>query len=161
MTEEFKPFDTAGSEIRVSVALVTRNGPERLERCLQSLRSQNIQPFEVVISDDSDPAQTGLTREIAERYGCRYIDGPRRGLYANRNRAALACRGTHIRTMDDDHVMPEGHFELCFEAVRQDPEAVWTTGEVGFIDGKFYDRCEFASQLHPSGVGMKPQNPDE
>ncbi|MFM6022178.1 MAG: glycosyltransferase family 2 protein, partial [Dolichospermum sp.] len=42
------------SNILLSIALVTRNRPESLERCLKSLRSQNVQPFEVVISDDSD-----------------------------------------------------------------------------------------------------------
>src|SRR4051794_13593699 len=95
---------------RISVALVTRNRPESLERTLTSLRAQDRQPFEVLVSDDSDDAKATLTRKVAARYGCRYERGPRRGLYANRNAAHALCRGSHIRTMDDDHEFPEHHW---------------------------------------------------
>jgi glycosyltransferase involved in cell wall biosynthesis len=145
-------------DIRISVALVTRNGPDRLKRCLQSLRGHNIHPFEIIVSDDSDQEFAARTRTIALRYGCRYIEGPHRGLYANRNHAAAACQGTHIRTMDDDHTFPAGHFELCFQAVRSDPEAIWTTGEIGFVDGKYSNRVETAGQLNPNGVGSPPED---
>lgn len=148
-------------DIRISVALITRNGPDRLERCLRSLRSQSIQPFEVVVSDDSSETSAVATQRIAEAFGCCYIRGPQRGLYANRNFAALACKGTHIRTMDDDHTFPSGHFALCFESVCRDPEAIWTTGEIGYVDGVFFERGEVANQLHPSGVGVAPHNPDD
>ena len=40
--------------VLLSVALVTRNRPIPLERGLASLRAQGEQPFEVIISDDSD-----------------------------------------------------------------------------------------------------------
>ncbi|MFM6081605.1 MAG: glycosyltransferase family 2 protein, partial [Dolichospermum sp.] len=117
------------SNILLSIALVTRNRPESLERCLKSLRSQNVQPFEVVISDDSDIEHQKATKDVAERWECRYIQGPSRGLYANRNHAALACKGTHIRTMDDDHEFPEQHIENCFIAIKHDPQSVWIIGE--------------------------------
>lgn len=141
------------AEIRLSVALVTRNRPESLERCLKSLRSQSVQPFEVVVSDDSDPELAPKTEAVAKYWQCRYITGPHRGLYANRNHAALACQGTHIRTMDDDHVLPDGHMKQCMEAVDSDPKSIWTTGEIGFINGKYCGTCATATQLYPSGVG--------
>lgn len=140
------------SEIRISVALVTRNRPESLNRCLESLRSQSVQPFEVVVSDDSDPELACETEAVAKRWNCRYITGPRRGLYANRNHAALACQGTHIRTMDDDHVLPIGHMKQCLEAVCSDPHSIWTTGEIGYINSKYYATAKTAKQLYPSGV---------
>src|SRR3954471_12844764 len=97
----------------ISVALVTRNRPDSLERTLRSLRAQETQPLEVVISDDSDPDQSAESSPVAEEHGCRYEPGPRRGLYANRNAVARLCRGTHIRTMDDDHEFPPGHWAAC------------------------------------------------
>jgi glycosyltransferase involved in cell wall biosynthesis len=142
------------SDIRLSVALITRNRPESLNRCLQSLRSQNVQPDEVIVADDSDPQWVNPTREIAHRWDCHYITGSLRGLYANRNHAALACKGTHIRTMDDDHVLPPGHFQQCLAAIASDPESIWTTGELGYIDGKFYKKVATANQLSASGVGI-------
>lgn len=144
---------TNPTEVRLSVALVTRNRPESLERCLKSLRSQSAQPFEVVISDDSDPELAPKTEALAKYWDCRYINGPRRGLYANRNYTALACKGTHIRTMDDDHELPDGHIKQCIEAVCSDPQSIWTTGEIGYVNGEFYGSSPTATQLYPSGVG--------
>jgi len=137
--------------ISLSVALVTRNRPESLRRCLESLRAQEAQPQEIIVSDDSDePAKTDA---IVAEFGARRIAGPRRGLYANRNAAALACTGTHIRTMDDDHRFPAGHFGQCLERVRQDPAAIWTMGELTFVEGRCTQKADTPPQLHPSGVG--------
>jgi glycosyltransferase involved in cell wall biosynthesis len=141
---------------RISVALVTRNRPESLERTLRSLRAQDVQPFEVVLSDDSDAEQAPRSREIATRYECRYVTGPRRGLYANRNHSALACRGTHVRTMDDDHEFPDGHMQACMRAVERRPEAVWIIGEClpGHEGTAEPWRCP--PQLHPRGYSVEP-----
>lgn len=146
--------------VRLSVALVTRNRPESLALCLASLRSQSVQPFEIVVSDDSDPATAHESRGVSERWDCRYVLGPRRGLYANRNHAALACDGTHIRTMDDDHRFPEGHMRQCLDAVQDDRQAIWTTGEILYVDGDYHGTAKTANQLHPSGVGGPLQDLD-
>jgi glycosyltransferase involved in cell wall biosynthesis len=117
------------NEPGISFALVTRNRPASLERTLASLATQEPRPWELVVSDDSDDHLAEQVRSIAERHGCRYVRGPRRGLYANRNHVALACRGTHIRTIDDDHEFPSGHVAACLDAVRADPDAIWIIGE--------------------------------
>ncbi len=147
--------------IQLSVALVTRNRPESLRRCLRSLRTQNPQPCEVIVADDSDAIFAPDAAALATAYDCRYVTGPRRGLYANRNCAARACRGTHVRTMDDDHTFPDGHFARCLAAVHSDPRAVWTTGETSYLNGLHYDTATTANQLHPSGVGCAVSNPDD
>jgi glycosyltransferase involved in cell wall biosynthesis len=140
-------------QILLSVALITRNRPGSLENAIASLRGQDEQPFEIVVSDDSDDEFVSEIKTIAQRFGCRYRRGPRRGLYANRNFAALDCTGTHIRTMDDDHVLPTHHLAQCLAAVRQEPEAIWTTGEMGFLNGQSVGIAETATQLGPAGVG--------
>jgi glycosyltransferase involved in cell wall biosynthesis len=141
------------SKIELSVAVVTRNRPDSLNRALESLRTQSCQPFEIVVSDDSTLANQAAVQKVAELWQCHYITGPHRGLYANRNHSALACSGTHIRTMDDDHQLPDGHLETCLTVVASDPHAIWTTGERGFVDGKYFGTLDKASQLHPAGVG--------
>src|SRR4051794_15374802 len=144
----------------ISVAVVTRNRPDSLERTLRSLRAQDRQPFEVLVSDDSDTTHAGDSRAVAERYGCRYLVGPRRGLYANRNAVAAACAGTHIRTMDDDHEFPEDHWSACEQAVRRDPKAVWIIGETVPSEGLLEtDRCP--GELHPRGFSVTPKDPDD
>ena len=150
-----------GSGILLSVALVTRNRPSSLRRCLNSLREQSVPPFEIVVSDDSDASCSELTRVIALEQGCRYLSGPRRGLYANRNFVAQHCRGTHIRTVDDDHLVSPNHLAQCLASIEQDPGAVWTTGERGYLHGKLVATKARANQLHPSGVGTAIENPDD
>jgi glycosyltransferase involved in cell wall biosynthesis len=149
------------SDIQFSVALVTRNRPDSLERALASVRAQNIQPFEVIVCDDSGTEQAEATRAVAAKYGCIYYEGPHRGLYPNRNFAAQQCRGSHIRTMDDDHILPPEHFSRCLEAVRTDPNAIWTTGEIGYLNGAAVGVAEMANQLGPAGVGEPIENRDD
>ncbi|MFP4296916.1 MAG: glycosyltransferase family 2 protein [Spirulinaceae cyanobacterium] len=146
---------------RLSIALVTRNRSEQLNCCLESVRSQNVQPWEIVVSDDSTGEESLKTAEVAQKWGCRYVRGPRRGLYANRNFAALACQGSHVRTMDDDHILPPNHLALCEEAIATDPEVIWTTGEVGFVDRKFSGEAKTAQQLCPAGVGAMVTDLDD
>jgi glycosyltransferase involved in cell wall biosynthesis len=145
--------------ILLSIALVTRNRPESLRRCLASLRAQDLQPFEIVVSDDGD--EPSVAAEIAGSAGARHRVGPRRGLYANRNAAALACTGTHIRTMDDDHTVPTGHMRLCLDALARDPQALWTCGERSFINGKEHAFTANAAQLHPSGAACAVDDPED
>ena len=90
----------------LSVALVTRNRAASVRRCLESWRRQTVSPDEIVVSDDSDDHLADETARVAAAFGCKYIRGPRKGLYANRNHASLACAGTHILSADDDHTHP-------------------------------------------------------
>jgi len=145
--------------IQLSIALVTRNRPERLRRCLASLRAQDAQPIEIVVSDDSD--NPSIAAAIARQFGARHMAGPRRGLYANRNTVALACTGTHIRTMDDDHTFPPGHLQQCLEALTHDPQALWTCGERSFFGEEQHDFTAHAAQLHPSGAACAVDDPDD
>jgi glycosyltransferase involved in cell wall biosynthesis len=149
------------SSIQLSVALVTRNRPESLEHALASLRSQSVQPFEVIVSDDSGRDRAAQVRELALEYGGVYHAGPRRGLYANRNFAAQQCRGSHIRTMDDDHILPLDHLSDCIDNVKSDPGAIWTTGETGYLNGTAVGVAETANQLGPTGVGELIENQDD
>jgi len=147
------------ANLRLSIALVTRHRPESLRRCLASVRSQDTQPFEIIISDDSD--DPSAAEAIAKEFEASHIAGPQRGLYANRNAAALACRGTHIRTMDDDHTLPPGHLRACLEAVARDPQALWTCGEQSLIDERPHTFTPHAAQLHPSGAALAIDDPDD
>ena len=110
------------------------------------------------MSDDADDPVTNAG--IAQEYAALHVAGPRRGLYANRNAAALACGGTHIRTMDDDHTLPPGHLRTCLEAVARHPQSLWTCGEQSYIDEKPNTFTPHAAQLHPSGAAQAIEDPD-
>ena len=145
-------------EIRLSIALVTRNRPESLLRCLKSWRSQTVSPFEIVVSDDSDQTQARQIEELAKQFNCVYTTGPRRGLYANRNHASLTCRGTHILSADDDHTHPQTYVEKILEVVATDPQRVWIFPELNYDDPP-NTPLSCPAELHRSGCGCTPQDP--
>lgn len=146
--------------VHISVALITRNRPDTLERCLKSVRSQSMQPFEIVVSDDSDAEWAAATQAIAEQWGCRYTIGPHRGMQANRNHAHTQCQGTHIRTMDDDHEFPEQHFEILQRVVESDPDSVWVLGE--YLEQPSPDSILYPpGEMQPRGFRRPLQNPDD
>jgi glycosyltransferase involved in cell wall biosynthesis len=115
--------------IAISIALVTRNRPKYLILFMESIKRQNVQPYEIIISDDSDSNQSEQIKIIAERFSAKYVRGPQRGLYANRNRAALACGGTHILSADDDHTHPPGFMARVLQLATDDPTRIWVLSE--------------------------------
>ncbi len=144
-------------EVSISLALVTRNRPRSLERCLESWRRQTVAPDEIVVSDDSDDTLAASTRELAQRYGCHYTRGPRRGLYANRNHASLACSGTHILSADDDHTHPPDYLKVITELVATDPRRVWIFSERW--PGDVASPLTCPPELDRSGFGCAPADP--
>lgn len=153
---------SSNSEIKLSIAIVTRNRPDSLEETLISLAAQSVRPFEILISDDSNEQAFRIkTRELAKKFDCIYIEGPQKGLYANRNFVARKCTGTHFRTMDDDHYFPVDHLEKCIEAIQKEPDIIWTIGE-------YYPESKnrpvpppIPGQLHPRGFAKVPDNMNE
>jgi len=144
-------------KINLSIALVTRNRPESLERTLTSLFKQDVSPYEVIISDDSDNIEScNKNILLAERFNCKYIKGPQRGLYSNRNFVAKLCKGTHIRSMDDDHEFPPNHFENCIAAIEKNKEVIWTIGEYYPYEKSWPLPAPIPGQLHPRGYSYPP-----
>ena len=87
--------------MNVTVCIPTRNRPEDLAECLDSIAASGVPVTEIVVSDDSTDDRT---RElVAARYPhVKYVFGPRRGLGPNRNSAISAASGEWILFLDDD-----------------------------------------------------------
>ena len=143
--------------ISVSVALVTRNRPRSLERCLESWRRQTVPPDEIVVSDDSGAETAAETEAIARRYGCRYTRGPGRGSLREPQSASLACGGTHIVSADDDHTHPADYAAVIRDLIAADPERVWIFSER--MPGDSSSPLACPPELHRSGFGCTPADP--
>jgi GT2 family glycosyltransferase len=93
------PFD-------VSICICTRNRPEDLRQALKSVEVSTYPAFEVIVSDDST---NGETKELvtSDFPKVKYLEGPRKGLGANRNNALKAVTGSHILFIDDDVILNE------------------------------------------------------
>src|SRR5688572_22573693 len=86
----------------ISVVVCTRDRPEELSRCLDSLAAMDYRPHEVLVVDNA-PA-TDATRRLVEGRGgvVRYALEPVPGLDHARNRAIACATGDVLAFTDDD-----------------------------------------------------------
>ncbi len=103
-----------GVAMRISIAVITYNWPEALERVLGALAAQTELPCEVIVTDDgSQPATRELLERVARDYPVRLVhlwqpdDGAR--MSQARNRAIAAAQGDYVILLDGDMVA-ERHF---------------------------------------------------
>ena len=94
----------------LSIVIITKNEEKCLPRLLRSIRGQSFgkfgEDYEIIVAD----AQScDLTREIAQAFDCRIVEG---GLPSvGRNNGARAALGDIIIFMDADGAIPEGFLE--------------------------------------------------
>jgi GT2 family glycosyltransferase len=109
----------------MSVVICTRERPDDLERCLPALAAQTVQPLDVIVVDNAP--RTSRTREVAERFGVRYVVEPRPGLDRARNAGWAASRAPVVAYTDDDAV-PEPDWAAVLLEVLDEPEVGGVAG---------------------------------
>jgi glycosyltransferase involved in cell wall biosynthesis len=91
------------SDSLVTVIVAAYNGERFLSQALESVFSQDYDPFEVVFVDDGSTDGTG---EIAQSFPVRYLHQENQGLPAARNAALRVARGEFVAFADDDDLLP-------------------------------------------------------
>lgn len=115
--------------VDVSVVVATRNRPDDLARCLESLTRQEAPRAIEVVIVDNDPA-SGQTPPVVARFpGVRLVSEPRGGLSYARNAGILASRGAIIAATDDDVVVPPHWVERLVQPFAR-PDVMAVTGQV-------------------------------
>ena len=95
-----QPTPTVRSR-KVSVVICTRDRPQALKRCLESVVRCSPQAGEVIVVDNA-PA-TGVTRALVARYpAITYVAEPVPGLSAARNSGVRKATGEIVAFTDDD-----------------------------------------------------------
>lgn len=103
---------------KISICICTRNRPEPLTRCLASILESSYPVAQTIISDDSTDDRT--RRLVNEQFTWTvYLDGPRRGLGANRNHAVSVATGDRVLFMDDDACLGKEFLERSVKALSQ------------------------------------------
>ncbi|WP_405147521.1 glycosyltransferase [Sphaerisporangium sp. NBC_01403] len=111
-------METSVNAPRVSVIIPNYNYAKTLEACLESVFSQTLPPYEVIVSDD---ASTDGSPEIAERFPCRLVRAPRnRGVSAARNAGVAASTGDILFFMDSDQALASDAIEQAVKALRDE-----------------------------------------
>lgn len=129
-----------------TVAVCTKDRPERLARCLRSIldsaRSADVDaagalgapgsggpPVEVLVVDNA-PSDEATRDLVAGLDGVRYAREPAAGLDFARNRAVAAATGEVLAFVDDDVVVDAGYVAGLRAAWAADPDAGGVTGLV-------------------------------
>jgi cellulose synthase/poly-beta-1,6-N-acetylglucosamine synthase-like glycosyltransferase len=85
-----------------SVVVCTRNRPDQLNRCLETLRKTAYANLDVVVVDNGE--DNARTRELAERWNATYLREPLVGVSRARNHGARNCRTEIVAFIDDDAI---------------------------------------------------------
>jgi GT2 family glycosyltransferase len=121
---------TEPPRLSVTVAVCTRDRPDDLARCLDSLERVEYQEVEILVVDNAPSSEE--TRSLVEGRGgrVRYAREPRPGLDWARNRAIAEARGEIIAFTDDDVTVDPGWVSALVGAFGTDEMVAAVTGLV-------------------------------
>jgi glycosyltransferase involved in cell wall biosynthesis len=111
----------------VSIGLAVYNGEDFLEEAIDSILTQTITNFELILSDN---ASTDRTEEICRRYAAqdsrvRYVRNEKNiGGANNENQTFRLSRGKYFRWAADDDVCAPDLLEKCIAVLEMHPEVV-------------------------------------
>jgi cellulose synthase/poly-beta-1,6-N-acetylglucosamine synthase-like glycosyltransferase len=111
----------------VTVVVCTRDRPEALARCIESLKQLDYPSLEIMIVDNS--AEPRATRDVVEQAGVTYTRVPAKGLSRARN-AALQLAATRWVAFTDDDCRPEKNWLKELVRPLQDTNCACVTGLV-------------------------------
>jgi GT2 family glycosyltransferase len=89
---------------RISVVLPTLDRPEAIYNLLRHLEHQTLQPFEIVVVDQSSAPDARLAAYAAANPRVRHHRIPVKGLPNARNVGVRLCRGDAVLFLDDDSI---------------------------------------------------------
>ncbi len=94
----------------LSIIIPTLNEEENLPNLLESIKKQDFSDYEIIVADAESKDRT---REIAEEYGARVVEG---GLPAEgRNRGAASAQGKILLFLDADALLPPNFLKDSLE----------------------------------------------
>jgi glycosyltransferase involved in cell wall biosynthesis len=145
-----------GATPLVSVGIPVYNGERYLAGALDAMLAQDLEDFELIISDnDSDDGTAEIARDYAARdRRIRYYRNERNlGLVRNFNRLFELSTGRYFKWTAHDDWHPVQTLRLCTDALERDPSAVLCATGVAIMD----DDGEVFAEWHPSADLQSPE----
>lgn len=115
----------------VTVVVCTRDRPDDLQRCLESIGDLDPAPHEVIVVDSAPTS--AAARGVADRFGASYLLEPAPGQSRARNRGIVEAGGDVVAFTDDDCVVDRAWLaDLGTELA--DPRVAAVTGIVAPLE---------------------------
>lgn len=124
--------------MKISICIPTYNRPDLLEEALESCFNQTLQPFEILIGDDSTNNETSsLIKKLQDnnQFNIQYFyNNPSLGQTGNINKLFNTIKGDKVVLLhDDDLLLPQALEKLAF-CFKKDPEVKVVFGKQYIID---------------------------
>ena len=87
----------------ISIIIPTLNSGRILKRCLDSIKKQSFQDYEILVVDGGS---TDNTLKIAKKYKCQIIKNPLKSAEAAKALGLKKARGQYIALIDSDNILP-------------------------------------------------------
>ena len=120
-----RPFplgERTGDSLSYSFIVPVYNRPDEVRELLESLTTQTLQHFEVIIVEDgsSIPCKT-VCDEYQYRLDIHYYNKENSGPGQTRNYGAERAKGDYLLILDSDVVLPEGYLKAVDDELRREP----------------------------------------
>lgn len=130
--------------MKISVVIPVFNEEKYLDRCLKSLKNQQVSPDEIIVVDNNC---TDNSIKIAKKYRTRIIKEKKQGMIFARNRGFDAARFEVIARCDADTILPKNWIKKIKESFQKNKiEAL--AGLVSFYDHWLLKKNLFFSKLY-------------
>ena len=107
--------------MKYSFIIPVYNRPDELRELLESLTSQSVKDFEVIVVEDGS---TQTSREVAEAFADRfplsYFEKENTGPGPSRNYGVERAKGEFVIILDSDVVLPEGYLAAVDAELARD-----------------------------------------
>lgn len=108
--------------MRYSLIIPVYNRPDEVDELLQSLTTQTLRDFEVVVVEDgSDIPCHEVVNRYAGQLDIKYFSKPNEGPGQTRNYGAERCQGEYLIVLDSDCVLPPGYLQAVETELSERP----------------------------------------
>lgn len=107
--------------MRYSVIIPVYNRPDEVDELLQSLVSQSLKDFEVIVVEDgsSVPCED-VVNKYRDKLDVHYYSKPNSGPGQTRNYGAERSKGEFLLILDSDCVLPEGYLQAIEDELHRE-----------------------------------------
>lgn len=134
----YEKADSNDERPKVTVITSCCNSEKFLHECVESIRSQSLSDFELILIDDGSKDETAeIITDYAKHDGRikAFCFGDNKGPYVRRNFAIERSRADYIVIHDDDDIMAPDKLEKLYNAVSSEDRL----GVVGSYYKSFYE----------------------
>lgn len=129
--------------MKVSVVIPAFNEEKHIGKCLESLKSQTVAPFEIVVVNNNS---TDHTETIAKQAGVLVVHESQQGIVHARNKGFNLARGDVIARCDADTILSKNWIEEIIKTMNI-KDVIGVSGPAKYYDAPFFIRPTIFSKM--------------